>query len=41
MFFTQREVKVGGGQEKQNKSILPGTCSLPCKKMPMAHHLRV
>lgn len=30
--FTQREVKVGGGQGKQNKSILPGTCSLPRKK---------
>lgn len=39
-FFTQHEVKVGGRQGKQNKSVLPGTCSPPCKKLPTAHHLR-
>lgn len=30
--FTQREVKVWGRQGKQNKFLLPGTCSLPGQK---------
>lgn len=30
--FTLREVKVWGRQEKQNKSLVPGTCSLPLQK---------